>query len=55
VVTLTPLDGNRTQVRAATAQLQGGSQSGGVRRFFERGNQRHWTRSPHIFARTRAR
>lgn len=52
VVTLTPLDGNRTHVRAASLGYGGDAESLAMRRFFERGNQQTLDALVAYFSRT---
>jgi uncharacterized protein YndB with AHSA1/START domain len=53
VVTLTPLDGGRTQVRAASLGYGTDQESQAMRRFFERGNDRRSRCWPSHFERRR--
>ena len=55
VVTLTPLDGNRTQVRAASLGYGTDPESAAMRRFFERGNQQRLDALAAYFSRAHAR
>ena len=55
VVTLTPLDGNRTQVRAASLGYGTDPESVAMRQFFERGNQQTLDALAAYFSRAHAR